>query len=345
MIYARALRKAFRAQSGATVCAVDGVDLDVTAGEVVGFLGPNGAGKTTIQRMLTTILPLDEGIAQVAGCDVRRDPVGVRRNIGYVGQTGGGATECRLREELIHHGRLHGLRGSRLHRRVDGVLDQLGLEALAHRRGTELSGGQRRRFEIALGLVHAPPLLFLDEPTTGLDPQSRADLWQQITDMRAQGTTVFLTTHYLDEADALCDRLLVIDHGRIVAEGQPEKLKADLGDVVTAYVAPDDTWTALRTAREWPVASNVTMTDGWLRCSVWSGAGGELVGALHSSGVAVHDLAVHRPTLDDVFLTLTGRRLREPGLEPEPTDRSTHDQLGPWADDSSQDPITTGDLE
>lgn len=310
MIYARALRKVFRVRGGPEIPAVDGVDLDVAPGEVVGFLGPNGAGKTTTQRMLATLLSPDGGVARVAGHDVRGDPAGVRRAIGYVGQAGGGATECTLGEELLYHGRAHGLGGRRLKRRVDEVVDQLDLGGLVSRQGTDLSGGQRRRFEIALGIVHAPPLLFLDEPTSGLDPPSRAALWHHISAMRSAGVTVLLTTHYLDEADALCDRVLVIDRGRIVAGGEPDKLKAEQGDVVTARIQPEDTWTALGAARAWRGAWNVTLAGGQLRCTVSSGAGGELVGALLANGVRLHDLEVQHPTLDDVFLTLTGRRLR-----------------------------------
>lgn len=309
MIFARALRKVFRSQIGSEVVAVDGVDLDVAPAEIVGLLGPNGAGKTTTQRMLATLLRPDGGIAHVAGHDVRGDPVSVRRSVGYVGQAGGGATECRLGEELLHHGRMHGLRGRKLERRVDEVVEQLDLGTLLSRRGTELSGGQRRRFEIALGMVHAPRLLFLDEPTSGLDPRSRASLWRHIAIMRARGVTVLMTTHYLDEADALCDRVLVIDGGRIVAEGEPDKLKAERGDVVTARIRPEDTWSALGAARAWHRAWDVTLSGGQLRCTVSSGSGGELVEALVANGVKLHDLEVQHPTLDDVFLTLTGRRL------------------------------------
>ncbi|MFI6602608.1 ABC transporter ATP-binding protein [Nonomuraea sp. NPDC050536] len=202
--------------------AVKGVDISVEAGEIVGFLGPNGAGKTTTMRMLTTLLTPTSGTATVAGHDLLADPRGVRRRIGYVSQGGGINPVNPIGEELILQAMLYGMRRAEAETRSAEVLSKLELSGMEKMPGGALSGGQRRRFDIAFGLLHRPPLIFLDEPTTGLDPQSRANLWDHI---RALGTTVFLTTHYLDEADALCDRLLIIDHGRIVAEGTPAELK------------------------------------------------------------------------------------------------------------------------
>ncbi|MEV0143546.1 MULTISPECIES: ATP-binding cassette domain-containing protein [unclassified Nonomuraea] len=223
LIKTKGLSKTFK--GGAE--AVRGVDLTVEAGEIVGFLGPNGAGKTTTMRMLTTLLPPTSGTATVAGHDLLADPAGVRRRIGYVSQGGGVNLAAPQDGELRLQAMLYGLSREEARERVAGVLDRLELTGMEHLPGGALSGGQRRRFDLAFGLLHRPPLLFLDEPTTGLDPQSRAHLWDHIRALRADhGMTVFLTTHYLDEADALCDRLLIIDGGRIVAEGSPAELKA-----------------------------------------------------------------------------------------------------------------------
>ncbi|NUP02862.1 MAG: ATP-binding cassette domain-containing protein [Nonomuraea sp.] len=207
--------------------AVKGVDITVERGEIVGFLGPNGAGKTTTMRMLTTLLRPTSGTATVAGHDLLGDQREVRRRIGYVSQGGAINIAARLAPELELQGMLYGLTRAESRARCQEVLARLDLAGLGDRMGGALSGGQRRRFDIAFALLHEPELLFLDEPTTGLDPQSRANLWDHIRSLRDDhGVTIFLTTHYLDEADALCDRLLIIDHGRIVAEGTPGELKA-----------------------------------------------------------------------------------------------------------------------
>ncbi|MFE4591857.1 ABC transporter ATP-binding protein [Streptomyces laurentii] len=230
VIDASGLSRTFHTRQGGTVEAVRGIDLTVRPGEIVGLLGPNGAGKTTTLRMLSTLLPPTGGAATIAGHDLLRDPVGVRRAIGYVAQSGGVDPQETVRSELVIQGRLYGLTRAEAAARAAGVAADLDLTDLLDRGTTALSGGQRRRLDIALGLVHRPTLLFLDEPTTGLDPGSRAALWALVRRLRDEhGTTVVLTTHYLDEADALADRLVVVDGGVVVAEGSPAALKAAHG--------------------------------------------------------------------------------------------------------------------
>ncbi len=315
MIEARGLARTFRTRRG-PVEAVRGVDFTVADGEIVGFLGPNGAGKTTTLRMLTTLLTPTAGTATVAGCDLRLDPEGVRRKIGYVAQGGATDTTCRVAEELELQARLYGIATAEAKRRVGELLGQLDLTGLEARAIGTLSGGQKRRLDVALGLVHRPPLVFLDEPTAGLDPQARSNLWGHVRRLRSEsGTTVFLTTHYLDEADALCDRILVIDHGKIVAEGSPDELKRRIsGDVIEAEVVGD----AAR-AREalagHPEVREAAVAGQTLRLTVEHGDQA-LVGvmrALDAAGVPLASIQLHRPTLDDVFLTLTGRSLRDEG--------------------------------
>src|SRR5512138_1511037 len=241
MIETRGLRKSFTSRQGRekkTVEAVRGVDLDVAEGEIFGFLGPNGAGKTTMLRMLATLIEPDGGTATIAGADLRRDPAEVRRRIGYVAQGGSTWDDSTAREELVLQARLYGLHKEAARARTAQVLDAFQLSEYADRKCKTYSGGQRRRVDIALGIIHQPRVVFLDEPTTGLDPQSRAHMWDEIRRLRSEGLTVFLTTHYLEEADALCDRIAIIDHGRIVAEGTPQALKREIsGDVVSVTLA------------------------------------------------------------------------------------------------------------
>jgi ABC-2 type transport system ATP-binding protein len=313
MVEAAGLARTFRSRHG-TVEAVRGVDFTVRAGEVVGFLGPNGAGKTTTLRMLTTLLTPTAGAATVAGCDLRRDPAGVRRRIGYVAQGGGTDPAARVGEELVLQARLYRIDAAEARRRAAVLCDQLELTGLGDRPVKTLSGGQRRRLDIALGLVHRPPLVFLDEPTAGLDPQGRSNLWDHIRRLRGEhDTTVFLTTHYLDEADALCDRLLIIDHGRIVAEGSPEELKRRIaGDVITLEVAGSADRAGAALAGHAGVRE-MAVADHALRLTVEHGEQA-LVGllrALDAAKVELTSVRLARPTLDDVFLTLTGRSLRE----------------------------------
>jgi ABC-2 type transport system ATP-binding protein len=313
IIDARGLARAFSTRQG-RVEAVRGVDVLVEPGEIVGFLGPNGAGKTTTLRMLTTLLQPTAGTATVAGCDLLADPQGVRERIGYVSQIGGTDPSCPVAEELLLQGELHGLSRAESRARGEALLDELDLRAIASRSAGSLSGGQRRRLDIALGLVHRPALLFLDEPSTGLDPQSRSHLWDLVRRLReAHGTTVFLTTHYLDEADALADRLLIIDHGKIVAEGTPAELKRRVsGDVVTLEIA-GDVERARQAIAAHPDVRDITGGGASVRLTVDHGERilVELVKVLADAGATLTAVQLARPTLDDVFLTVTGRSLRE----------------------------------
>jgi ABC-2 type transport system ATP-binding protein len=317
MITARGLERRFRrkGRTGGEVHAVKGVDLDVEAGELVGFLGPNGAGKTTTLRMLTTLLKPTAGTATVGGRDLLADPLGVRERIGYVAQGGGTSPETTVADELELQGRLYRMSKADAIARGAELTEQLDLTGLDRRLTRTLSGGQRRRLDIALGLIHSPGLVFLDEPSTGLDPQSRANLWEHIRRLRAeQGVTVFLTTHYLDEADSLSDRLIVIDDGRIVAEGTPDALKARVsGDRVEVGVDPEQGADAAEIAGRLPGAHELSAADGEVRFRVPRGdvALPELLRALDAKDIPMRSVQVHRPTLDDVFLTLTGRSLRE----------------------------------
>ena len=318
MITARGLTRRFHTKAG-DVEAVRGIDLDVAEGEIIGLLGPNGAGKTTTLRMLTTLLAPSAGVATVAGHDLVRDPREVRWRIGYVAQVGSAPSAGTLvGEELVTQARLQGLSKTAARERLAVVAPRLDLSGLKGRALSELSGGQRRRFDVAIGLMHSPPLLFLDEPTTGLDPQSRANLWQHIRSLREDaGVTVVLTTHYLDEADALADRILVMDDGRVVADDSPEALKARIaGDVVTLTfdgVAPAELARAAEVARGATAVREAVTSDNAVLVTVDSGAVAvaPLLRAIDAADLTLTSVAVNRPSLDDVFLTLTGHSLRE----------------------------------
>jgi ABC-2 type transport system ATP-binding protein len=312
VIETHGLRRVFRSRKQ-TVEAVVGVDLVVHPGEIFGFLGPNGAGKTTTLRMLSTLLPPTGGTAQVAGCDLLKQQDKVRDRIGYVGQAGGADREIIGRWELIFQGRLYGKSAGEAKKRAAELIEMLELEACADRKVATYSGGQKRRLDIGLGLVHNPQLLFLDEPTTGLDPQSRARVWDEVRRMHDRGTTVFLTTHYLDEADALCDRVAIIDYGKIVAEGTPEELKREVaGDIVTLSVAGDQS-RALGVLKDQPFVRESGVEEGLVRLYVDRGeeAMPTVLRLLDSAGLRLMTIDLHRPSLDDVFLRKTGRSLRE----------------------------------
>lgn len=312
MIETSDLRRTFKTRGGA-VEAVKGVDLRVGAGEIFGFLGPNGAGKTTTIRMLATLISPTAGQATVAGADLRREPQLVRRRIGYVPQGGSTDPAETGRGELVLQGRLYGMSKPDATKRAAEVLAALDLEAAADRGTGTYSGGMRRRLDVGLGIVHRPAVLFLDEPTTGLDPQARARMWDEIRALRELGTTVFLTTHYLEEADALADRLAIIDHGRIVAEGTSDELKqAVAGDVVTIGVDGAGP-RVLGLVGKLPFVREASSEDGLVRLYVDRGelAVPQLLRLLDAAGFAPTSITLNKPSLDDVFLRQTGRSLRE----------------------------------
>ncbi|MFF5215589.1 ATP-binding cassette domain-containing protein [Micromonospora sp. NPDC000442] len=318
MIETRGLRKSFRSRAGRetkTVEAVRGVDLDVPAGEIFGFLGPNGAGKTTTLRMLATLIEPDGGQAAIAGADLLKDPGEVRRRIGYVAQGGSTWDESTGREELVLQARMYGIGKAEAQRRAVRALEAFQLVEFADRKCKTYSGGQRRRVEIALGIIHEPKIVFLDEPTTGLDPQSRAHMWDEIRRLRADGMTVFITTHYLDEADALCDRIAIMDHGEVVAEGTPTDLKREIsGDVVQVGLDVTATGEAEKLLDGEEYVNRLELLDeGGLRLFVDEGATAipRILRRVDAAGLDLRSIELHRPSLDDVFLTKTGRSLRE----------------------------------
>ena len=314
MIGTTDLRRTFKTRGG-SVEAVAGVDLHVEAGEIFGFLGPNGAGKTTTLRMLATLITPTAGEATVAGADLRRQPQLVRQRIGYVPQGGSTDPAETGRGELVLQGRLYGMTKGAAEARAAEVLATLDLEAAADRGTGTYSGGMRRRLDVGLGIVHQPQVLFLDEPTTGLDPQARARMWQEIERLRELGTTVFLTTHYLEEADALCDRLAIIDLGRIVAEGTSDQLKQRVaGDVVTIGV-DGAAASVLSLVESLPFVREAShdAEGGLVRLYVDRGetAVPHLLRSLDAAGLAPTSIALNKPSLDDVFLRQTVRSLRE----------------------------------
>ncbi len=316
MIHTRGLRKQFRSRKEA-VEAVKGVDIDIEPGELVAFLGPNGAGKTTTLRMLTTLLPPTSGTAVVAGADIVTQPSLVRSRIGYIGQGNGGGHSFRVLDELHSQGRFYGLSGAAAAARAAELVGSLDLTGLEKRTVGSLSGGQRRRLDVALGLVNSPRLLFLDEPSTGMDPQNRANLWAHIRRLRVElGTTIVLTTHYLEEADAEAERVVVIDHGEIIADDTAEHLKNRLaGDRLTVVVDPTDAERARSVLGRRAVELEEGPDAAGLAISARVDQGRQLLPVvlreLDADQVAVRAADVRVPTLDDVFLSLTGRSLRE----------------------------------
>src|SRR4249919_371996 len=293
-----------------TVEAVRGLDLEVGPGELVAFLGPNGAGKSTTLRMLTTLIEPTSGTAQVAGFDVVRERREVRRSIGYVGQGNAAGHAQRGRDELVSQGRAFGLSRAASYARAEELLDAFDLTEQAMRPVSTLSGGQRRRLDVAIGLVHTPTLLFLDEPSTGLDPQNRVNLQEQVRRLHdEQGTTIVLTTHYLEEADAIADRVVVIDHGRVIADDTASRLKSGLGDLVTLSFANEAAAVLAAEGATWALGDNASVDR--TRAAGAACRVATFVSDLQVAGAPVRRVEVASATLDDVFLELTGRSLRE----------------------------------
>ncbi|HEX5997163.1 MAG TPA: ATP-binding cassette domain-containing protein [Jiangellales bacterium] len=288
--------------------ALDGLSLQVPSGVVYGLLGPNGAGKSTLIRVLATLLPLDAGAAWVAGIDVRRDPAGARNRIGLAGQYAAVDDYLTGRENVEMIGLLYGLTGREARRRAANVLERIGLAGVGDRQVRTYSGGMRRRLDLAASLVGTPTVLFLDEPTTGVDPASRRDLWHLIRDLVDTGTTVLLTTQYLDEADRLADQIALIDHGRIVTEGTTDQLKDRVGDAMVELDVPDHHRPAALSALS--VISTAVRTAGPRASIVVPAPHGErslhdVLHHLEEAGVTPQAIGLRKPTLDEAFLSLT----------------------------------------
>jgi ABC-2 type transport system ATP-binding protein len=302
------------------VRALDGVSFEVGAGTVFGLLGPNGAGKSTTVKILTTLSRPNEGDARVLGIDVLRQPDRVRRVIGVVGQRSGVDREATGRENLRLQGQLFGMGGRALERRVGDLLERFGLVEAADRIAKTYSGGMQRRLDIALGLVNEPKILFLDEPTTGLDPEVRAGMWEEITRLaREQSISILLTTHYLEEADHLAERLVIVDRGRVVAEGTPQQLKGELrGDAVHVELADGESDRRIAGALQGLGDVRDVAIDGrTLRARTDDGARAVpvLLQTLDSHGIRAASVTVARPSLDDVYLRYTGRRFNDADRE------------------------------
>jgi len=314
-ILARDLRKAY-----GKVQALDGLDLQVARGTIFGLLGPNGAGKSTTVKILTTLSRPDSGEARVAGVDVLAHPQRVRRAIGVVGQRPGSAEEATGRENLVLQGELYGITGGELKRRVGEVLDRFDLREAADRPVRTYSGGMQRRLDVAMGLVHQPQVLFLDEPTTGLDPEVRAALWSEIERLaRDEQMTILLTTHYLEEADRLASDLAIVDRGRVVAQGSPDALKSELqGDAVHVELAESEPAARIEAVLARIAELTRVSVDGrFVHANATQGATAVpgVLAALESAGVKVASVSMARPSLDEVYLRHAGRRFEDADLK------------------------------
>ena len=301
------------------VRALDGLSFSVETGTIFALLGPNGAGKSTAVRILTTLSRADRGQARVGGLDVVRDAVAVRRTIGVVGQKPGLDPEATGRENLELQAELHGIHSRARRDRVDRLLDRLGLAEVSGRLAKTYSGGMQRRLDVGLGLVHRPTVLFLDEPTTGLDPEVRVEMWREVERLTLEEEmTILLTTHYLEEADRLASRLVIVDRGRVAAEGSPDELKRELqGDTVQVELAEAGDDAAAATVRRLSGISEVTMDGRTLRARADDGAAAipALISTLEQDGLRVAAATIARPSLDDVYLRHTGRSLRQAETE------------------------------
>ena len=311
-IEVRNLKKTYRNN----VRALDGLNLSVAAGTIFALLGPNGAGKSTAIKILTTLSKPDSGSAQVAGFDVLGEPQKVRRALGCIAQKSGVDDTATGRENLRLQGQLHGLKGADLKRRVDELLERFSLMEAAGRVAQTYSGGMKRKLDIAMGLIHRPRVLFLDEPTTGLDPEARANLWDEIARLSTEGLTILLTTHYLEEADQLAQRIAIIDGGRVVAEGTSEELKGELrGDSVEVELADEakitDALRAVDGVRDLQLAGKTVHA----RAEQGATAVPPMLAALESAGVRVSSVKVSRPSLDDVYLRHTGKTFQQADAE------------------------------
>ena len=306
-IEARELTKSY-----GDVQALDGLSFSVERGSVFGLLGPNGAGKSTTVKILTTLSRPDAGTATVMGHDVLGDPAEVRKAIGVVAQRSGADIQATGRENLRLQGQVFGLSGSGLEERIDGLLAQFGLADAADRLVRTYSGGMQRRLDIALALVHGPQVLFLDEPTTGLDPEVRAEMWDEIRRLTGEGLTVLLTTHYLEEADALASALAIVDRGRVVVAGTPDELKRDLhGDAIHVELTEERELDTLRTAINGSIGGlgEIQLSDRMLHARAADGARAvpAMLTALEEAGIGIAAVTVARPSLDDVYLRHAGR--------------------------------------
>lgn len=312
------LRKTFITKRGKAkniVEAVKGISLEVEKGIIFGFLGPNGAGKTTSLKMLTTLLSPTSGNANIAGFDLLREPQEIRKHIGYVSQAGGSDTSMSAIENLILQARLYGVDKNSAEKRAKDLIQQFEMTEFATRIASSYSGGQRRRLDLALGVVHRPEIVFLDEPTTGLDPQSRAHFWDEIRSINKDGTTIFVTTHYLDEADNLCSDLAIVDHGVIVAHDTPSQLKRSMGQesIIIGMENIQTIEKAKKLIQTQKYVKKLYVEDAKLVLFVQEGEKllAQVLRFFDKNKLPVDTIALAKPSLDDVFLQKTGRSLRE----------------------------------
>jgi len=317
------------------VRAVDGIDLEVRQGEIYGVLGPNGAGKTTMLKMLATLLPIDAGQARVFGVDVAREPHRIRQLVGVTGQYASVDEDLTATENLWLFGKLQGLRSADARAAAKRLLGQFGLEDAANKPISQFSGGMRRRLDLAASLITRPPLIFLDEPTTGLDPRTRGQMWDTIRGLIAEGSTVLLTTQYLDEADQLAGRIAVIDRGRKVAEGTPDELKSSVGNAtLQLQLAPDtDQELAQQIVRRVADAEPVlTPESGRMNVPLdTADRAADILIGFRQAGVSIISVSVAKPTLDEVFLTITGHGADEnegPADDNEPDPAADNERAG-----------------